>query len=409
MNTPNPRAADETNGSEAPSPQTQRLRSERSVRRVRLGLLGAGRQGRNHARVFSTMRYADLVGIYDVNTQGACDLAGQYDTTCFEQLEHLLDSVDAVSIATPTPSHHDLVHLCLERGLDVFIEKPFTQTVAEAQSLEAHAARTDRIVQVGHIERFNPAYTQLKQVLVGLSPVVINLRRLSTFAGSNTDVDVVLDLMIHDLDLAMDLGGGMPERIEAMGFTAFSGEIDYAMVQLYFARWPLITLTASRITEQKIRGIDVTALEAYAECDLLNKSVSIHHRTVGEYVNRPQGTAGGGYRQESVVERIQVPTAEPLFLELNHFIDCVHTRAKPLVTPEHGLATLRVAEQVRSAIHRNMGDARSPQSSAQQYAPGYPPAQLPGLGQVHGASGARTVPQTPIFPLPAPLAAPSHT
>ncbi|MGL4651345.1 MAG: Gfo/Idh/MocA family oxidoreductase [Caldilineaceae bacterium] len=338
--------------------QTDRQSGERTVRRVRLGLLGAGRQGRNHARVFSTLRYADLVGIYDPNLEAACELAGRYDTACFSELEPLLDSVDAVSIATPTPWHHELAHRCLDRGLDVFVEKPFTQTVAQAEALAAHVARTDRILQVGHIERFNPAYTQLKHVVAGMTPLVINLRRLSCYVGSNTDVDVVLDLMIHDLDLAMDLAGGPPEHIEATGFTAFSGAIDHAIVQLKFPRWPMIALTASRVTEQKIRTIDVTALEAYTECDLLNKSVAIHHRTVGEYVQRQNG-GGGGYRQESFVERIHVPSAEPLHLEMEHFIECVRTRKAPLVTAEHGVATLKLAAEVRRAIHHTMSDARA--------------------------------------------------
>jgi predicted dehydrogenase len=324
-----------------------------------VGLLGAGRQGRNHARVFSTLRHADLVGIYDLNEQAACDLAARSDTTCFQDLEQLLENVDAVSIATPTPWHHELAHRCLAHGLDVFVEKPFTQTVAQAEAVADHVARTDRILQVGHIERFNPAYTQLKHVVAGMTPLVINLRRLSCYAGSNTDVDVVLDLMVHDLDLAMDLAGGPPQGIHATGFTAFSGAIDHAIVHLQFAHWPMITLIASRVTEQKIRSIDVTALEAYTECDLLNKSVAIHHRTVGEYLQRQQGNTGGGYRQESVVERIHVPTAEPLHLELEHFIECVRTRRTPLVTAADGVATLRLANDVRRAIHRSMADARA--------------------------------------------------
>jgi len=343
-------------GSERP---VEHARRDGSLQRVRVGLIGAGRQGRNHARVLSTLRHADLVGIHDTNLQAASELATRYDTVCCNDLDQLLGSVDAVSIATPTPWHYNLARLCLDCGLDVFVEKPFTQTVAQAEDIAAHVAHTDCILQVGHIERFNPAYTQLKHVAAGMTPLVINMRRLSCYVGSNTDVDVVLDLMVHDLDLAMDLAGALPESIEATGFTAFSGAIDHAVVQLRFAGWPIIELTASRVTEQKIRAIDVTALEAYAECDLLNKSVAIHHRTVGEYLHRQQSSAGGGYRQESVVERIHVPTAEPLFLELEHFVDCVRTRQAPLVTATHGLATLRVAEEIRRAIHGSMGDART--------------------------------------------------
>jgi predicted dehydrogenase len=177
--------------------------------------------------------------------------------------------------------------------------------------------------------------------------------------GSNTDVDVVLDLMIHDLDLALDLAGADPVRIEADGFTAYSGAIDYATVNLKFARWPMLTLTASRVTEQKVRSIDVTALEAYIEGDLLNKSVQVHYRTVGEYINHPR-SGGAKYRQESIVERIQV--------------DCVRTQRQPLVTAEHGLRTLRLADAIRTLIKKRMPDARSADG---RFAPAEPAAANP--------------------------------
>jgi predicted dehydrogenase len=326
------------------------------MERTRIGLLGAGRMGRNHARVFSTLRYADLVGVYDPATDAARSVAAQYDVAAFESLDALLEQVDAVSIATPTPTHFELVKTCLERELDVFVEKPFTESWMQAQALTKLVEETGRIVQVGHIERFNPAYGELKHVLDNMSPLVVNFRRLSSYVGSNTDVDVVLDLMVHDLDLALDLAGADPIQIEADGFTVFSGAIDYASVTLRFARWPLLTLTASRVTEQKVRAIDVTALEAYIEGDLLNKSIQVHYRTVGEYIHHNHG--GVKYRQESVVERIHVPIAEPLHAELDHFVHCVRTRQQPRVTAEHGLRTLHLAETIREQIRQRMSDAR---------------------------------------------------
>jgi predicted dehydrogenase len=340
------------------------------MERIKIGLLGAGRMGRSHARIYSTLRYADLAGIYDPVAEAGRKLAAQYEATAYAELDAMLDAVDAVSIATPTPTHFPLVAACLARGLDVFVEKPFTETWMQAEELVALTQRSGRIVQVGHIERFNPTYGELKYVLEGLSPLVVNFRRLSSYVGSNTDVDVVLDLMIHDLDLALDLAGADPIRVDADGFTAFSGAIDYATVNLKFARWPMLTLTASRVTEQKVRAIDVTALEAYVEGDLLNKSIQVHHRTVGEYVSRNHGSAK--YRQESVVERIHVPIAEPLHAELEHFVDCVRTRRQPLVTAEHGLRTLRLAETIRTLIKERMLDARfvDGRSPAAEVAPG---------------------------------------
>jgi predicted dehydrogenase len=325
------------------------------MNRIRIGLLGAGRMGKNHARVLSTLRYADLVGIYDPNPIASDALAKQHGVMSFSCPEELLRQVDAVSIATPTPFHHALALQSLALGLDVFVEKPFTETVAQAEEVARAVESSDQILQVGHIERFNSAYREMKTVVGEMTPLAVNFQRLSTYVGSNVDVDVVLDLMVHDIDLALDLAGELPTDVQAIGMTVFSGTIDYATVALRFPTVPLMTLTASRVTEQKVRKIDISALEAFIEADLLNKSVSAHHGTIGEYV--PNGRSGGKYRQESVVERIHVPVAEPLYLELEEFVSCVQQRSKPMVTARNGLETLRLAEQIRHIILPKMIDA----------------------------------------------------
>jgi len=311
--------------------------------------------GKNHARVLSTLRYADLIGVYDPIAAAGNALAKQHGVTSFARLEDLLHQVDAVSIATSTPSHHQLAMQCLEVGLDVFIEKPFTETVAQAEEVAFAVERSGQILQVGHIERFNPAYRELKSVQEVMTPLAVNFQRLSTYAGSNVDVDVVLDLMVHDIDLALDLAGDLPIDVHAVGMSVFSGTIDYATVVLKFPKLPLVTLTASRVTEQKVRAINISALEAFLEADLMNKSVLAHHGTIGEYV--PGGRAGGKYRQESVVERIHVPVAEPLYLELEDFLACVQQRRMPLVTAQNGVETLRLAQRIREMILPQMIDA----------------------------------------------------
>jgi predicted dehydrogenase len=185
-----------------------------------------------------------------------------------------------------------------------------------------------------------------------MTVLAVNFQRLSPYTGSNTDVDVVLDLMIHDLDLVMDLVGAEPVTLEARGLAAFSGAIDHAQVTVQFERGPLLSVTASRVTEQKVRKIEATALEAYVDGDLLNKAVSVHRSMIGEYLS--QNHRGVKYRQESVVERIHVPSAEPLFLELQHFVDCVRHHTPPLVTAEHGLRALRLAMRIRQSIHSRL-------------------------------------------------------
>ena len=319
---------------------------------IRMGVIGAGRMGRNHCRVFSTLRHVELVGVTDLNYEAAKQVAQQYETTAFANLDALLTSVDAVSIVTPTPSHFALALTCLERGVDLFIEKPMTATIAEAEMLVTLASNSQRIIQVGHIERFNPTYSELKHVIEGMPIAAINFRRLSPYAGSNLDVDVIFDLMIHDLDLVLDLIPYPPQSILATGISAFSNDIDHATAQFIFAEGPLLTLTVSRLTEHKVRSIEVTGLDAYVEGDLLNKSIALHRRMTGEYL--PQNQHNIQYRQESVIERIHVPLVEPLVVELQHFITCMRERRPPAVAAVDGLNALLLATQIREQVRQQL-------------------------------------------------------
>ncbi len=319
---------------------------------LRVGVIGAGRMGQRHCRVYSTLRQAQLVGICDAVPETGRRVAEEYDVPFYGDVEALLKHVDAVSLATPTPSHFGLAMQCLAQGVHVLVEKPLTETVEQAEILAQAAEASGLVVQVGHIERFNPAYIELKNVLENLTVLAVNFRRLSPYVGSNTDVDVVMDLMTHDVDLALDLMGQEPLSVNAYGLAAFSGYIDHAVAHLCFGSGPILTLTASRVTEQKVRSVEVTALEAYVEADLLNKSLSVHRRTVGEYLNHNR--RGVKYRQESIVERIFVPTLEPLFLELQHFVDCILHGSPPQVSARDGLNALRLVMDIRNAIYESM-------------------------------------------------------
>ena len=319
---------------------------------VRVGVVGVGAMGKRHCRVYSTLRWAQLVGVCDIAEETGYEVARKYEVPFYEQLERLLEHVDAVSIATPTPTHFDLAMGCLERGVHVLVEKPMTETLEQAERLTQLAEANGLVLLVGHIERFNPAYIELKHVVEQTNILAVNFRRLSAFEHSNNDADVIMDLMTHDIDLALDLIGSQPTTINGNGLTAVSGDVDHAVACLCFESGPLAMLTASRVTEQKIRSIEATTLEAYAEADLLSKNVSIHRRTKGEYLNHNH--RGVKYRQESIVERIHVPTSEPLFLELQHFIDCVLRNKSPLIPARAGLETLRIAIAIRDEISTNL-------------------------------------------------------
>jgi len=319
--------------------------------RVKVGVIGIGTMGQRHCRVYSNLRGAQLGGVCDVSTEVGQRVARQYDVPFFARVDDLLMNVDAVSLATPTPLHSDLAMRCLERGVHLLVEKPITETLEQAEALTQAAESSGLVVQVGHIERFNPAYLELKNVLEDMKMLAVNFRRLSPYEGSNTDVDVVLDLMIHDTNLVLDLVRRQPVTVNAYGLAALSGTIDHAVAHLGFESGPLVTITASRITEQKVRSIEVTALDAYLECDLLNKSISVHRRTIGQYVNHNH--QGIKYRQESIVERIHVPSFEPLFLELQSFIDCILERKPPAISARDGLQALALASSVRRMIRES--------------------------------------------------------
>ena len=322
------------------------------MEQVRIGVIGTGRMGQNHCRVFSNMRNAKFVGVCDVSSDLGKDIARRYEVAYFREVDSLLENVDAVSICTPTPEHYALVMRCLEQNIHVMVEKPFTETLEQAQALKDSAeAKSKLVVQVGHIEMFNPTFIELRKVLEEMSVLAMNFNRLSPFQGSNVDVDVVLDLMIHDIGLVVNLFTEEPISMDAYGFSVFSETIDHGLAVLRYAPSLLVSLTASRITEQKVRAISVTTKEAFIEADLLNKNISLHRRTLGNYINHKNGVK---YRQESLIERIVVPAQEPLYLELQDFVNCVSLAKKPQVTAADGYNALRFVLSLRDRILETM-------------------------------------------------------
>lgn len=324
---------------------------------VKVGVIGSGRMGQQHCRIYSGLRRAQLAGVCDINPELGRQVAKRFDVPFFRDVDDLLSSVEAVSLTTPTPYHYDLAMKCIQNGIPVLVEKPVTVDLDQAEALVRAAEESRVVVQVGHIERFNPAYVELKNVLGEMTPLAINFRRLSAYAGSNTDVDVVQDLMIHDADLVLDLLGREPDSITASGISAYGKAIDHAVVHLHYGDGPLVTLTASRLTEEKIRSMEVTALEAYMEGNLLGKTVTIHRRTVSQYVNTNR--ANVKYRQESIIESVLVPVVEPLLSELQHFVDCVIEHKPPMVQAKDGMKALKLVMDIRRAMQEHVVDYSS--------------------------------------------------
>lgn len=315
---------------------------------VKVGVIGVGVMGERHCRVYSTLRHVKFIGLADLNVNRGQAVATHYDSRYFEDYRQLLTQVDAISIAASTPAHFALAMEALEQGVHVLVEKPLAETVAQGQQLVSKAQQLHKILQVGHIERFNPAYIELKHVTEGMKLIAVDIRRLSPFDTSNTDVDVIRDLMIHDLDLVLDLIQSSLEGLRAWGRSINTHSIDHAVANLSFRQGPIATLFASRITEQKVRSINVIAEGAYIEADLLSKSLLIHRRTLPQFFDADK------YRQESIIERIHVPMAEPLMLELSHFVDCVREGQPGRVSGQAGLQALQLAQAVTDQINNLM-------------------------------------------------------
>lgn len=317
------------------------------MKNVRVGVIGVGTMGERHCRVYSGLRNVTLVGIADLNDQRGRVVAAEYDTEYYQDYRRLLEQVDAVSIATTTPSHFSLATEALEKGVHVLVEKPITEDIAQGLKLVECAEKSGKLLQVGHIERFNPTFIELISVIKDLSVIAVNVKRLSPFDTSNTDVDVIRDLMIHDLDLIVNLLGRNYESLNAWGRSISTKAIDHAVANFSFIDGPVSTLFASRVTEQKVRSIEVIAKGAYIEADLLGKTLLIHRRTFQEYVGRHNA---GKYRQESIIEKIHVPMVEPLLLELRQFVESISDQKPCAVSGSDGVFALQLAQTISDQI-----------------------------------------------------------
>jgi predicted dehydrogenase len=330
---------------------------------IRVGVIGAGLMGERHCRVYSTLRGAEFVGVFDVNHVRGHEVAEKYGARYFDSPIDLLREVEAVTIATPTPFHFDLAMEAFMTGVHALIEKPMALTLEQGRTLVETAHKNNLTVQVGHIERFNPTYAELKNVADDLPVVAIMIRRQNSFDASNKDVDVINDLMIHDIDLLLDLVGQPVETVSAVGRSVLNGAIDHCVANFCFRDGPVATLIASRVTQSKVRRVDITAQNAYVEGDLLSKSVSIHRRLANEYT-------GAKYRQESVIENIHIPVAEPLLLEQQHFLSCIREGKTPNVTVDDGLRAMEYAAQISELARRTARPDGQP----------VPPETLPAAG-----------------------------
>ncbi len=311
---------------------------------VRLAVIGAGVMGANHARLASRAAGVELVAIVDVDEDKRTKLADAVGAPHAADIERLIaaNAVDAVVVATPTPFHHPVASLCLDAGLHVLVEKPIASTVEEAEDLNERANRAGVVLTVGHVERFNPSVRELLRSIE--KPIHLQLDRVGPFTPRVTD-NVVIDLMIHDLDLARALAGSEVVRLQAIHQSVKTEGPDMAIALLEFENGVTASITASRIGQQKLRRIFVTQHDAVLAGDLIRQDVMIHRMQHVEFVS----DSGARIRQSGVVEIPFIENrGEPLMEELRAFIDSIHG-ADPVVTAADGIAALRLAHQVLNA------------------------------------------------------------
>ncbi len=306
------------------------------MNQVRIAVIGTGSFGRNHVRVLHQSPAAELAGVADVNRDRAAAIGGEFSCVAYSSIEELRGKIDAAVVAVPTGAHAEVGCALMAQGVDVLIEKPIAGSMDDAQALLNAAREHGRILQVGHLERFNPAVIALKKVC--RLPLFFEIHRMSLFSPRSLDVDVVLDLMIHDLDIVLDLVGKMPEEIRAAGISILSEKVDIANVRLAFPGGCVANLTASRVSTERVRKVRMFQPEQYISLDYQRQDGAVFSVSGDQQI---------GYQPLSVSKD------EPLKLELESFLASVANRKSLGVSGEEGTRALSVALAILDKIEEH--------------------------------------------------------
>ena len=327
--------------------------------RVRAAVVGAGHMGQYHTLVYAELWDVDLVGVVDTDFERARRVAAQYDTLAFSDHRELIGRVDVASVSVPTEAHFAVAKDLLEAGVSVLVEKPMTPTLEEARELFRIARASAAVLHVGHVERFNGAVQEVRNIVD--RPILIESRRLGPFVPRVQKDTVVMDLMIHDIDIVLGLVDSEPRRVVALGSSVHSDVADVANVQIQFGSGALAIITASRATEQKIRTLAITQPDAYIVLDYADQDIRIHRRAAQEYTLNRESIR---YRQASFVEHLFVHKDNPLKLEILHLIRAMR-RARETGTVElpesDDIRSLAVALEIERMIREGQGELAWPQ------------------------------------------------
>ncbi len=326
------------------------------MEKLKIGVIGTGHLGKLHTKMFQQIQDCELTGIYDINPDNLANVAKEFNTRAFGSFDEMMQTVDAVSIAVTTSAHHKVAKECLLNNKHIFIEKPITSLIPQGEEIVKIAADKNLTLQVGHIERFNPALLAVEQFLT--EPMFIQSDRLSQFNPRGTDVAVVLDLMIHDIDIILSLVNSEVTRIDANGVAVVSDNIDIANARIQFANGAVANVTASRISQKKMRKMRLFQKENYISLDFIGGVAEVYRLVEADQpLFTPAisfGEIGIGNKKKRVVyEQPEIKEVNALKYELELFVRSVIEKKKPVVSGMDGLKALRVAEIIIQKIEES--------------------------------------------------------
>ena len=315
---------------------------------LRIGVIGVGSMGRHHIRIVSQTQGVESAGLFDSDEERAKHFCTEYGCTAYEKLDDLLKAADAVIIAAPTTLHAEIGMKCFSQGVHVLMEKPLAHNVKEASQLVDTAKEHNAILMVGHVERFNPAVQKLFEVFQTETEEIVSIdaQRLMPFDGSRCmDVDVLSDLLIHDVDLALEIADSNVRKVSAAGRAIFSTQIDTAHTRIEFENGAYAVFWTGKCSAKKARNITVATRSRCYEADTLTPSLTVYSAD-----QIPENENGICFMTDLKSARIELPDQEPLRAELEEFIDAVRARRSPLIDGKRGLRGMQVLELVRSSI-----------------------------------------------------------
>ena len=322
-------------------------KGQKNIHMLKVGVLGAGHLGKIHLRLLAQSEKYDLIGFYDPSTENVKNVVMNFGYKSFDSIDELIDAVDVVDIVTPTLSHFDCAKNAIEKGRHIFIEKPITNTVLEAEAIKTLASQYHVKGQVGHVERFNPAFTAVKDKIN--NPMFIETHRLAEFNPRGTDVPVVLDLMIHDIDIILSVVKSEVKRVHASGIAVISETPDIANARIEFENGCVANLTASRISMKNMRKSRFFQKDAYISVNFLSKESEVVK--MKEVPKNPDEFAmilqnAEGVKKQIYFENPVVEDNNAILDELETFADAINNNTSPIVTLSHGTEALRVAQMI---------------------------------------------------------------